>query len=197
MAQLGRGRGGRHDRGETRWPRTDEVRRRRDRSAAATSACRRRKARSRFATFDCGRWDSSRFSTARTLSAGRTAGAEQSKFEVTEAGELHLTNGPGQIATEKEFARFRAAARVQGERRRAELGRVLSHAARTGGGRGTRARSITSSGRRSDEAGRLWHGRHLSPAAGAARRGGRSRVVHDDDRTPRGRISRCGSTATR
>jgi hypothetical protein len=31
---------------------------------------------------------------------------EQSKFDVTEAGELQLTNGPGQLATENEFADF-------------------------------------------------------------------------------------------
>ncbi len=40
------------------------------------------------------------------LSGWTTAGADGSKFEVTGDGELHLTNGPGQIATEKGFTDF-------------------------------------------------------------------------------------------
>jgi hypothetical protein len=40
------------------------------------------------------------------LAGWTTAGAEQSKFAVTPAGELQLTNGPGQIATHEEFANF-------------------------------------------------------------------------------------------
>jgi hypothetical protein len=33
-------------------------------------------------------------------------GAEKCKFDATSAGELHLTNGPGQIETEKDFTNF-------------------------------------------------------------------------------------------
>ncbi len=40
------------------------------------------------------------------LTGWTLAGAEQSKFEVTESGELQLTNGPGQIATENEYGDF-------------------------------------------------------------------------------------------
>lgn len=40
------------------------------------------------------------------LAGWSTANAEQSKFAVTPAGELQLTNGPGQIASDKEFTNF-------------------------------------------------------------------------------------------
>jgi hypothetical protein len=40
------------------------------------------------------------------LAGWTEAGVEQSKFSVTEAGELQLKNGPGQLATEKQFADF-------------------------------------------------------------------------------------------
>lgn len=40
------------------------------------------------------------------LAGWSTAGAELSKFEVTGAGELQLTNGPGQIASEQSFGDF-------------------------------------------------------------------------------------------
>lgn len=40
------------------------------------------------------------------MSAWTTAGAESSKFEVNGRGELHLTNGPGQIATLEQFRDF-------------------------------------------------------------------------------------------
>ncbi len=40
------------------------------------------------------------------LTGWSLAGAELSKFDVTEAGELHLTNGPGQITSRDEFADF-------------------------------------------------------------------------------------------
>jgi hypothetical protein len=40
------------------------------------------------------------------LAGWSTSGAELSKFEVTEAGELHLTNGPGQLASEQSFGDF-------------------------------------------------------------------------------------------
>jgi hypothetical protein len=42
----------------------------------------------------------------RDLAGWTLAGAEESKFEVTEAGELQLKNGPGQIASEGEFRNF-------------------------------------------------------------------------------------------
>lgn len=40
------------------------------------------------------------------LAGWSTAGVEPSQFSVTELGELQLKNGPGQLATEKEFADF-------------------------------------------------------------------------------------------
>lgn len=40
------------------------------------------------------------------LTGWSTAGAELSKFEVTDEGELHLTNGPGQLASEQSFGDF-------------------------------------------------------------------------------------------
>ncbi len=55
--------------------------------------------------------------------------AEKCTFEVTKAGELHLTNGPGQIDTAGGLHELRAAARLQGEWRRVEFGHLLSDAA--------------------------------------------------------------------
>jgi 3-keto-disaccharide hydrolase len=40
------------------------------------------------------------------LTGWTLAGAEQSKFDITESGELQLKNGPGQIATEADYADF-------------------------------------------------------------------------------------------
>ncbi len=42
----------------------------------------------------------------RDFSGWTTVGAEQIKYEVTKSGELHITNGPGQIATEEQFQDF-------------------------------------------------------------------------------------------
>ncbi len=42
----------------------------------------------------------------RDLTGWTTAGAEQSKFDVTNLSELRVTNGPGQIATDATFANF-------------------------------------------------------------------------------------------
>jgi hypothetical protein len=40
------------------------------------------------------------------LTGWSTAGAERSRFEVTERGELHVANGPGHLATEAEYTNF-------------------------------------------------------------------------------------------
>lgn len=50
--------------------------------------------------------NSSPLLNGKDLSGWTTAGVEQSQFSVTEAGELQLKNGPGQLVTVKEFADF-------------------------------------------------------------------------------------------
>ncbi len=46
------------------------------------------------------------FNNGNYLSGWSTRGAEKCKFEVTPNGELHLTNGPGQIETKADFTNF-------------------------------------------------------------------------------------------
>ena len=61
--------------------------------------------------------------------------AEKCQFQVTDKGELHLSNGPGQIETVRDYTNFvlQLECKVNGER--AELGHFLSDAARRAVGR--------------------------------------------------------------
>ncbi len=64
------------------------------------------------------------------LQGWSTDRAKKCKFDVTKDGELHMSNGPGQIDTVRRLYELCAANRLQGEWRWAEFWRVLSHAAR-------------------------------------------------------------------
>ena len=128
----------------------------------------------------------------RDLDGWNTERAEKCKFDVTEDGELHVTNGPGQIETNDEFANFvlQLECKVNGDGLNSG---IFFRTLREGrwAGYESQINNVFKDGDR-DEAGRFRHGRHLSPAAGAARRGRRSRVVHEDDRRRRAAHGRVG-----
>ena len=108
--------------------------------------------------------------------------AEKCQFQVTDKGELHLSNGPGQIETVRDYTNFvlQLECKVNGNGLNSGIFFRTLRKGRWAGYESQIQNSVQ--GWRSNEAEGFWDGGHLSAAAGAASGGGRYEVVYEDDR---------------